>query len=164
MGLKWSAIDFQSNTITIKHTVTSCNLNGKHVQVAQDTTKTKSSLRILPLVPAFREKLLEVREYQKECQCLCGKCYNKQYLEYICVDEMGNLISPHYLTTAFPKLLEKNGLRRIRFHDVRHPYALNDKIRFLALPLETFIGSKGAVRPCLLYKENHSLVVHQVRN
>lgn len=34
---------------------------------------------------------------------------------------MGNLISPHYLTSAFPKLLEKNGLRRIRFHDLRHP-------------------------------------------
>lgn len=123
LGLKWSAIDFQSNTITIKHTVTSCNLDGKHIQVAQDTTKTKSSLRILPLVPAFREKLLEVRDYQKECKRLCGKCYNKQYLEYICVDEMGNLISPHYLTSAFPKLLEKNGLRRIRFHDLRHSCA-----------------------------------------
>ena len=123
LGLKWSAIDFQSNTITIKHTVTSCNLDGKHIQVAQDTTKTKSSLRILPLVPAFREKLLEVRDYQKECRRLCGKCYNKQYLEYICVDEMGNLISPHYLTSAFPKLLEKNGLRRIRFHDLRHSCA-----------------------------------------
>ena len=123
LGLKWSAIDFQSNTITIKHTVTSCNLDGKHIQVAQDTTKTKSSLRILPLVPAFREKLLEVRDYQKECRRLCGKCYNKQYLEYICVDEMGNLISPHYLTSTFPKLLEKNGLRRIRFHDLRHSCA-----------------------------------------
>ena len=123
LGLKWSAIDFQSNTITIKHTVTSCNLDGKHIQVAQDTTKTKSSLRILPLIPAFREKLLEARDYQKECKRLCGKCYNKQYLEYICVDEMGNLISPHYLTSAFPKLLEKNGLRRIRFHDLRHSCA-----------------------------------------
>ena len=50
LGLKWSAIDFQNNTITIKHTVTSCNLDGKHIQVAQDTTKTKSSLRILPPV------------------------------------------------------------------------------------------------------------------
>ena len=123
LGLKWSAIDFQNNTITIKHTVTSCNLDGKHIQVAQDTTKTKSSLRILPLVPAFREKLLEVRDHQKECKRLCGKCYNKQYQEYICVDEMGNLISPHYLTSAFPKLLEKNGLRRIRFHDLRHSCA-----------------------------------------
>lgn len=123
LGLKWNAIDFQSNTITVKHTVTSCNLDGKHIQVAQDTTKTKSSLRVLPLVPAFREKLLELRDYQKECKRLCGKCYNKQYQEYICVDEMGKLISPHYLTSAFPKLLEKNGLRRIRFHDLRHSCA-----------------------------------------
>ena len=122
-GLKWNAIDFQSNTITVKHTVTSCNLDGKHIQVAQDTTKTKSSLRVLPLVPAFREKLLELQDYQKECKRLCGKCYNKQYQEYICVDEMGKLISPHYLTSAFPKLLEKNGLRRIRFHDLRHSCA-----------------------------------------
>ena len=60
LGLKWNAIDFQNNTITIKHTVTSCNLDGKRVQVARDTTKTKSSLRTLPLVPAFRDKLLEV--------------------------------------------------------------------------------------------------------
>lgn len=123
LGLKWNAIDFQSNTITVKHTVTSCNLDGKHIQVAQDTTKTKSSLRVLPLVPALREKLLELRDYQKECKRLCGKCYNKQYQEYICVDEMGKLISPHYLTSAFPKLLEKNGLRRIRFHDLRHSCA-----------------------------------------
>ena len=40
----------------------------------------------------------------------------------ICVDEMGTLISPHYLTASFPKLLEKNNLRHIRFHDLRHPY------------------------------------------
>ena len=60
LGLKWSAIDFQSNTITIKHTVTSCNIDGKHVQVAQDTTKTKSSMRTLPLVPVFKDKLLQL--------------------------------------------------------------------------------------------------------
>lgn len=31
LGLKWDAIDFQNNTITIRHTVTSCNLDGKHM-------------------------------------------------------------------------------------------------------------------------------------
>jgi len=121
--LGWSAIDFQSNTITIKHTVTSCNIDGKHIQVAQDTTKTKSSMRTLPLVSAFREKLLTLKEQQAEYKRLCGKCYDKQYLDYICVDEMGTLISPHYLTSAFPKLLEKHNLRKIRFHDLRHSCA-----------------------------------------
>ena len=30
---------------------------------------------------------------------------------------------PAYLTTHFPAFLEKNGLRRIRFHDLRHSCA-----------------------------------------
>ena len=124
LGLKWDAIDFQNNTITIRHTVTSCTLDGKHIQIAQDTTKTKSSMRTLPLVPAFKEKLIKLKEQQEEYRRVCGRCYNKKYLEYICVDEMGTLISPHYLTASFPKLLEKNNLRHIRFHDLRHSYAV----------------------------------------
>jgi len=123
LGLKWSAIDFDNDTITIQHTVTMCNLDGKHVQIAQDTTKTKSSMRTLPLVPVFKAKLEKLREDQKEYMRVCGKCYDKRYLDYICVDEMGTLISPHYLTSAFPKLLEKNGLRKIRYHDLRHSCA-----------------------------------------
>ena len=123
LGLKWNAIDFQNNTITIRHTVTSCTIDGKRVQVAQDTTKTKSSMRTLPLVPVFKEKLITLKEQQKEYRRVCGRCYDKRYLDYICVDEMGTLVSPQYLTTAFPKLLEKNGLRHIRYHDLRHSCA-----------------------------------------
>ncbi len=123
LGLKWDAIDFQNGTITIRHTVTSCTIDGKHVQVAKDTTKTKSSMRTLPLVPVFKEKLLKVKEQQAEYRRVCGKCYDNRYLEYICVDEMGTLISPHYLTAAFPKLLDKNELRRIRYHNLRHSCA-----------------------------------------
>ena len=39
------------------------------------------------------------------------------------MDEMGTLVSPEYLTSAFPKLLRRNGLRHIRFHDLRHSCA-----------------------------------------
>ncbi len=123
IGLKWSAIDFQNDTISIRHTVTCCNLDGKTVQIANDTTKTKSSMRTLPLVPAFKELLLAQKKQQEEYRRLCGRSYDKQYLDYICVDEMGHLISPHYLTSAFPKLLAQNGLRHIRFHDLRHSCA-----------------------------------------
>lgn len=50
-------------------------------------------------------------------------CYDKKYLDYICVDELGTLVSPHYVTSAFPKLLAKHNLRKIRFHDLRHSCA-----------------------------------------
>ena len=49
IGLKWDAVDFEHDTITIKHTATEVDLEGKRVLIAQDTTKTKSSRRRFPL-------------------------------------------------------------------------------------------------------------------
>ena len=123
IGLKWNAVDFDRDTITIQHTVTSCNVDGKRVMVAADTTKTKSSLRTLPLVPFVKERLLLLREEQKENRRLCGRSYNKEYLDYVCVNEIGDLINPHCVTRDFPKLLEKHNLKHIRFHDLRHSCA-----------------------------------------
>ncbi len=123
IGLKWDAIDFKNDTITIRHTIVSCYIDGKRVQKAQDITKTKSSMRTLPLIPAFKELLLHKQKQQNEFQSMCGKSYNKDYLGYICVDEMGKLLSPHYLTETFAKLLKKHGLRKIRYHDLRHSCA-----------------------------------------
>ena len=123
IGLKWDAIDFQNDTITIRHTVTSCTIDGKKIQEGKDTTKTKSSMRTLPLVPVFKEKLLRLKDQQEENRRICGRCYDKRYLDYVCVDEMGTLISPNYVTEIFPRLLEKNSLRKIRFHDLRHSCA-----------------------------------------
>lgn len=43
IGLKWDAFDFVNDTIIIRHTVTTCNIDGKSVTIAADSTKTKSS-------------------------------------------------------------------------------------------------------------------------
>lgn len=123
IGLKWDAIDFDQNTITIRHTVTSCDLDGKRVLVASDTTKTKSSMRTLPLVPFMREIFLTLKEEQQENRRLCGRSYIKEYLEYVCVNEIGDLIKPHYVTESFPKLLKAKEMRQIRYHDLRHSFA-----------------------------------------
>ena len=39
------------------------------------------------------------------------------------LDEMGNILKPDYLSTGFASLLEKNDMRHIRFHDLRHTCA-----------------------------------------
>lgn len=117
VGLKWAAVDFEQNTIEICHTVTTVRLDGKEVLVESNDTKTKSSKRTLPLVPVFRERLLALQEEQKENRKLCGRCYNKKYADYICVDAMGNLLKPDYLSNSFQIILQNYHLRRIRFHD-----------------------------------------------
>lgn len=123
IGLKWTAIDFENNTLTIQHTVTECNLDGKHIEVASDTAKTDSSLRTMPLVTNFREMLLAKKEKQEHYRKLCGRSYCKEYLDYIFVNEMGERWKPRYLSDGFKRILEQNGLRRIRFHDLRHTCA-----------------------------------------
>ena len=123
IGLKWTAIDFENNTLTIQHTVTECNLDGKHIEVASDTAKTDSSLRTMPLVTNFREMLLVKKEKQEHYRKLCGRSYCKEYLDYIFVNEMGERWKPRYLSDGFKRILEQNGLRRIRFHDLRHTCA-----------------------------------------
>ena len=122
LGLRWDAIDFERDTITIKHIVTNAKIDGKCEIVCADRAKTKSSLRSLPLVSNIREKLLALREQQKENRRVCGNCYSKKYDGYVFVDAMGNIFNPRSVTANFSKLLEQNGLRHIRFHDLRHPY------------------------------------------
>lgn len=123
LGLKWDAIDFEKKTITIKHTVTQTTLDGKSVIIEKDRTKTKSSYRTLPLVKPFEDALLRKKAEQAENRRLCGKCYDKSHLDYINVNEMGKLITPGFLTQHFPLVLERNGMKKIRFHDLRHSCA-----------------------------------------
>ena len=119
IGLKWSAVDFENDTITINHTITQSN--GK--LIIRDKTKTKSSKRSLPLEPFVKSFLLELKEKQEKNKELCGNSYNQDYLEYICVDNCGNIIRPDYVTETFLKLLKRKDLKIIRFHDLRHTCA-----------------------------------------
>ena len=123
LGLRWDAIDFERNTITIRHIVTTAKVDGKYEVIRADRAKNTSSLRSLPLVPDIREKLLALKEQQKEDKRICGDCYGKEYEGYVFVDAMGNLFNPKTLSAVFSRLLEKAGLRHIRFHDLRHSCA-----------------------------------------
>ena len=123
VGLRWDAIDFESKTISIRHTVTQATVDGKSTVIEKDRTKTQSSNRSLPLVPPFEKLLCIIKKQQELNKMLCGDCYNYDYKDYIYVNAMGERIKPGYLTQTFPEFLEKRGMRRIRFHDLRHSCA-----------------------------------------
>ena len=123
LGLKWDAIDFERKTISVIRTVTTITLDGKQTEIEQQSAKTKSSLRTLPLIGSFREYFLQVKETQELNKQVCGNCYNHEYDGFVFVDELGERMRANYLTSAFPKFLEDHGLRRMRFHDLRHSCA-----------------------------------------
>lgn len=123
VGLKWSAIDFVNKTITISHTFERVNVDGKAVDISKERTKNNSSFRTLPLMPEVETALIAAKARQEKQRKQCGRSYCKKYLEYICVDDMGNLVNPNYISGNFSNILRKNGLRPIRFHDLRHSCA-----------------------------------------
>ena len=123
LGLKWDAIDFERGTITIKRTVTTTQLDGKAIIIEQESAKTKSSVRTLPLVGQFAEYFKQVKEAQELNKKICGNCYNYDYDGYVFVDEMGERMKPNYLTNEFPKFIVRHGFQKMRFHDLRHSCA-----------------------------------------
>ena len=123
MGLRWDAIDFAQGTLTIRHTVTGCSIDGKYTIIAADTTKTRSSRRTLPLVPPVRDMLLRLKAQQEQSKRLCGRSYSRADEGYVCLNELGERICPAYLSRSFSRILAQNSLRHIRFHDLRHSSA-----------------------------------------
>lgn len=123
VGIKWDAIDFERKTFTIKHTVTEVMLDGKVTMIDKERTKTKSSHRTLPLVKPFEELLLRMRAEQETNRRVCGNAYCRKYLDYIYVNELGELVKPNFITQNFAIVLANNELKKIRFHDLRHSCA-----------------------------------------
>ncbi len=123
LGLKWNAIDFVNKTISINHKVIEAEVDGKFVPVGEDVLKTKSSFRTLPLIPAIEHLLLEEKEKQEMYRRLFKRAYCRDYLDYICVDQCGKLMRPNYVTEHFSWIIQKYGLKKIRFHDLRHTCA-----------------------------------------
>ena len=123
LGLKWRAIDFEQKTLCIKHTVCRISVDGKDVIVRKDTTKNKTSLRTLPLIPDVEKLLLKTKKQQESNRRKCRNAYNKEFLDYVCVDDMGNLLRPDYLSQHLQTVLKRNNLKHIRYHDLRHSCA-----------------------------------------
>ncbi len=106
LGLKWSAVDFGRNTITINHTIV------KNLTIeAKDTTKTETSARTFELLPEVKALL---QEHHAD---------RRSDVEYINTWEDGRVFRPDYVTRAFQRVLASHDLPKMRFHDLRHSTA-----------------------------------------
>ena len=98
---------------------------GRNTGVRSGQQAQRASTRLLILrcsgpLPEQSKLLAGAQELNKQ---VCGNCYNYEYDGFVFVDELGERMRANYLTSAFPKFLESHGLRRMRFHDLRHSCA-----------------------------------------
>lgn len=123
LGVRWSRIDWEKRTVLLDTKIVEYRENGKKKVEPVEEMKNKSSRRTLPLPDPVVEMLQVQKEHWEVYRKMFQGSYNTQYLDYVCVNQLGELLRPSYVTDHFRELLEKYGLRHIRFHDLRHTFA-----------------------------------------
>ena len=103
-GLKWSDVDFKHKTLHVRR-----QLYRKNGEIVAAPLKTKNSYRNLSL----SDEAIRVLKQQKL----------KTNDQYVFPSQFGGPISPDSMNNTLHHVLDKAGLQRIRFHDLRHTFA-----------------------------------------
>ena len=123
LGVRWSRIDWEQRSVLLDTKVVDYEENGQSVALPVEEMKNSSSRRTLPLPDPVYEMLKTEQEKQELYRKMFKKNYNRKYDDYVCVNQLGELLRPSYVTHHFSDLLKKLGMRHIRFHDLRHTFA-----------------------------------------
>jgi integrase len=117
IGLQWTDIDRTNKTLTIRRTLQ--RLKGEGLQVMP--TKTRSSDRRIPISDPCIEALRIHRRNQDAQRERTGQFWHET--GYIFTTTIGTPIDPQKTTMGIKALCDQAGIRRIRFHDLRHTCA-----------------------------------------
>ncbi|EUB33617.1 MULTISPECIES: site-specific integrase [Fusobacterium] len=120
LGLRFSVIDFDNNTILVNTKITSSE---KEKLVPKQKMKNDSSYRIMPLLDSIKKLIIQRMERIKKDKHFFKSIYTKKWEGFVCVGENGELIKPDRVTRTFRKLINECGLKKIRLHDLRHSCA-----------------------------------------
>ena len=117
LGLRWRAVDFRRNTLTINHAV----VKVKGGSISKDQMKTASSYREYQLIEDVRKVLLELRAAQEVNRHL----FQSEYVDndYIFKWENGKPFRPDTITRSVERHLRAKGLPEITYHTLRHSTA-----------------------------------------
>lgn len=124
IGLREQVFDFENNSFIINHVcIQNDGKDNKEKIYFKNKTKSKKGYRSFPLFPeikiAVQEKLKRIEENKK----LLGNKYNHKYDGYLCIQDNGDIIQPNFFTKRFKKIIERNNLRKITPHGLRHSIA-----------------------------------------
>ncbi|WP_373284488.1 tyrosine-type recombinase/integrase [Cnuibacter physcomitrellae] len=93
-------------------------------EVKLGATKTRSSRRTIAIAPPIADALRQRRDRQEEWQEAAGDSWTRNPLNLVFTDRFGAPLYPTSVARSFQRLAAKAGLRRIRFHDLRHTAAV----------------------------------------
>lgn len=115
LGLRWQEVDFETGTVRIDNTRTKAGGS-----VIEKEPKTEKSRRAFEMPDEVRTVLLKAQAEQNEI-----KAIHKRYKDsgYVVTRRDGTPFSPNYLSDIFREHVQAQGMKPIRFHDLRHAFA-----------------------------------------
>ena len=117
MGLVWSDVDFDNNTITIQRSLQYLPDMG----VFTSDTKTKSSRRVIKAPATAIQSLKEYRTWQKKTFLSIGQPWEES--GQVFVTQNGTPMHPDTLTSWFGSFIKTTDLPQIHIHSLRHTNA-----------------------------------------
>lgn len=115
LGLTWGDVDLVGGTIHVRQQLQ--RIGG---QLRRCDLKTPQSRRTLPLPPTLRALLVAHRERQRAERHGAGARWRAPIADLVFTTTIGTPVQPRTLVTQFHALVARAGLRRQRFHDLRH--------------------------------------------
>lgn len=123
-GLRDIVFDFEEHNFIINHVcIQNDGKKNKEKFYFKDKTKSKKGYRTFPLFPDIEKDVLAKFERIELCKKLFGDAYNHKYDGYLFVHDNGNFIQPNYITRRFKKIIERNNLKKVTPHGLRHSIA-----------------------------------------
>ena len=104
LGLKWTDIDWKNGIIKVRRQV--ARVDG---QIVEAPLKTKNSYRAVSISPQAIEVLREQKRKTNDT--------------YVFPSPNGGPISPDSVNNMLKRVLERAGIPKVRFHDLRHTFA-----------------------------------------
>ena len=170
LGVRWSRIDMERQTVLLDTKIVEEFKDGTTVLHAVEEMKNKTSRRTLPIPDPVFEMLETIQAKQKLNRKIFRGAYNREWDDYVCTDELGNMLRPNYVTTRFSKLLKELGMRHIRFHALRHTFAsvlINNEVPLINV--SNFLGHSTISTTANIYahldsasKQNSANVISEI--
>lgn len=126
LGLKWENVhinlDSQSFIRIVQTVYRMKNTDEKaesKTKLCINEPKTKHSIRTIPLLPDIAKRLADYRENQADYLVKKGI----SDIGFVFTSTTGTIIEPRDFQRDFKKILNKNGMREINVHGLRHTFA-----------------------------------------
>ncbi len=115
LALRWEDIDLDKRILTVNHTISF--KNARHYSLGDP--KTKSSRRSIRFGEGLYRRLVDLRSFNTAKAETAGSLW--QDLDFVFSDNFGWPLQPGNMPRKFLyPVLERAGLKRVWFHDLRH--------------------------------------------